>query len=372
MLSDGYPSQHTPIDAERGSSDDLLSKYQFELPERAIAQRPCESRDGSRLLSVMRSEEGSQDLAFTDLVDLLSPGDLVVVNDTQVLPARLSARKETSGGRLEILLIEPRADGSWAALVRPSSRVRPGTRVVLERRGDASAQRGPTLVVGDVLDNGRRVVTADQVDILDAASSWGEMPLPPYIHRETGPHGADLERYQTVFAAVPGAVAAPTAGLHFSEGVLASLRNKGVELARVTLHVGPGTFQPVRNEHIGEHSMHSEPYCVPPATADSIAACEARGGRLLAVGTTVCRSLESWHRAGRPADGKVRSTNLFLRPGHEARLELSLLTNFHLPGSTLLMLVASFLGRERTLNLYRQSVEKGYRFFSYGDAMLIL
>jgi S-adenosylmethionine:tRNA ribosyltransferase-isomerase len=184
-------------------------------------------------------------------------------------------------------------------------------------------------VVGDVLENGTRIVTADQMDILDAAASWGEMPLPPYIHREGGPIGADLERYQTVFAAVPGAVAAPTAGLHFSDAVLSRLRDKGVELSSVTLHVGPGTFQPVRSEYIAEHAMHSESYCVSLATADSIAACEAR-------------------------------------------LQLSLLTNFHLPESTLLMLVASFLGRQRTLSLYRQAVEKGYRFFSYGDAMLIL
>jgi S-adenosylmethionine:tRNA ribosyltransferase-isomerase len=372
MLSNGPPIQHTPVDAERGVNDELLSSYQFDLPEHAIAQQPTERRDGSRLLRVVRSEQGSRDLAFTDLADLLSPGDLVVVNNTQVLPARLSARKEASGGRVELLLIEPLSEGSWAALVRPSSRVRPGTRVVLERRGHLSTEVGPTLVVGDVLENGTRIVTADQMDILDAAASWGEMPLPPYIHREGGPIGADLERYQTVFAAVPGAVAAPTAGLHFSDAVLSRLRDKGVELSSVTLHVGPGTFQPVRSEYIAEHAMHSESYCVSLATADSIAACEARGGRILAVGTTVCRSLESWHRAGRPRDGKTRSTDLFLRPGHEARLQLSLLTNFHLPESTLLMLVASFLGRQRTLSLYRQAVEKGYRFFSYGDAMLIL
>jgi S-adenosylmethionine:tRNA ribosyltransferase-isomerase len=323
------------------------------------------------MLCVDRDAGTNQDRAFTDLCEFLSSGDLIVVNDTEVLPARLTARKVDSGGRVEVLLVEPVATAAWRALVRPSSRVKPGTRVALERRG-ATDPAGPVLVIGEVLEDGSRLVSCDEHDLSDLAVAWGEMPLPPYIDRSDGPHGPDLERYQTLFAATPGAVAAPTAGLHFSEPILERLRDQGVKLATVTLHVGPGTFQPVRSELIGDHAMHSERYCVPPSTAVLIKQCQGRGGRILAVGTTVCRSLESWHREGRPDDGKIRSTALFLRPGHGAELELSLLTNFHLPGSTLLMLVASFLGRDLALSLYRQAAEKGYRFFSYGDSMLIL
>ena len=371
MLSSAMSSKRPAPSGKVNPLDELLSSYDFELPPRLIAQEPSPKRDGARMLCVERTEGGSKDGFFTDLSGFLKKGDLIVVNDTKVLPARLTARKHDTGGRVEVLLVEPLLAGAWSALVRPSARVRPGTMVALERRGAAEAS-GPVLMVGDVLEDGRRRVSCESHDLTDLAMEWGEMPLPPYIDRSGGPQEPDLDRYQTLFAAAPGAVAAPTAGLHFSESVLQALKKQGVGLASVTLHVGPGTFQPVRSELVEAHSMHSERYCVPPSTASLIADCEGRGGRILAVGTTVCRSLESWHRAGRPVDGATRSTNLFLRPGHGPEVEMSLLTNFHLPGSTLLMLVASFLGRERALDLYRQAAEKGYRFFSYGDAMLIL
>ncbi len=354
------------------SVDQLRSGYEFDLDPSCIAQEPAESRDGSRLLSVSREDAGSSDLLFTDLPDLLGPSDLIVVNDTRVIPARLRGHREHTGGRVEILLVEPRGDGTWAALVRPSAKLKQGARVRLEAAGPSDSRGAPVVVIGSQLPDGRREVRAIGWDLGELAQTFGEMPLPPYIDRSDGARSEDALRYQTLFATELGAVAAPTAGLHFSEAVLARLDERGIERASVTLHVGPGTFQPVRCDRLAEHVMHTERYQVPVATAQKIQECEARGGRVLAIGTTVCRTLESWHRMGRPHDGAMRKTSLFLRPGHSANMRLSLLTNFHLPSSTLVMLVASFLGRERTLGLYRQAAEKGYRFFSYGDAMLIL
>ncbi len=354
--------------------DELLTSYHFDLPSRLIAQQPCSRRDASRLLSCSRHDGSCNDQQFSQLADLLERGDLLVVNDTRVIQARLCARKEHSGGAVEILLIEALTDGSWSALVRPSSRVRPGTRVVLQRRGidSVSAKPAPVLRVGEVRPDGSREIHSEGADLAELANFWGEMPLPPYIDRSGGPRSEDDERYQTIFARESGAVAAPTAGLHFSPAVLDSLRDRGIDVACVTLHVGPGTFTPVRNEQLSEHVMHSERYCVPADTAARIEQCETEGGRVVAVGTTACRSLESWHRLGRPSDGQWRTTDLFLRPGHGPSMNMALLTNFHLPGSTLLMLVAAFLGRETTLHLYGSAAEKGYRFYSYGDAMLIL
>lgn len=344
-------------------ADALVASYGFDLPPGQIAQRPADRRDGARLLIA----EGAVDATILDLPGLLAPGDLLVVNDTRVLPAKLDAVKAT-GGRVQLLLLHPLDGGAWEALVKPSAKLRPGTTVRLRRRGEAG--EGPRLVIGADLGGTRRIEPLDEP--LDEAllEAWGEMPLPPYIEREA-PDPEDRERYQCVFADAPGAMAAPTAGLHFSEPLLAALAARGVELARVTLHVGAGTFGPVRSTTLAGHPMHAERYRVPPGTADAVAAVEARGGRLVAVGTTACRSLESWHRAGRPSDGAWRSTELFLHPGNPPQLPLGLLTNFHLPGSTLLMLVAAFLGRERALALYDTAVQRGYRFYSYGDALLI-
>jgi S-adenosylmethionine:tRNA ribosyltransferase-isomerase len=346
--------------------DQLVASYAYDLPAGSIAQTPAERRHDARLLVVGEAVEQRR---IADLPELLSPGDLLVVNDTRVLPVRLFARKPT-GGAVEILLLRPTTDGGWQALVKPSSKVRPGTVVTLRRRG--SEGEGPSIRVGEILGEGTRAVQGESSPLdEDLLNAWGELPLPPYIDRESlSP--ADRTRYQTVFAAHPGAVAAPTAGLHFSEELLTRLRARGIQIAQVTLHVGPGTFRPVRTDTLAEHPMHAESYRVPHATAQAVRDAEQRGGRIIAVGTTSCRSLEAWHRAGRPTDGAWRQTDLFLHPGAPAQLALSLLTNFHLPSSTLLMLVASFLGRERALALYEDALAAGYRFYSYGDAMLIL
>lgn len=349
------------------SPDLLLSSYDFALPASSIAQVPAERRDGSRLLVARRDGAGHEGRAFTDLTSLLSPGDLLVVNDTKVLPARLTARRDT-GGAVRLLALAPQADG-WRCMVKPSAKVKPGESITLVDR--ATDEAGPRIVVGEVLDGGARLVRAEDGDLPSLMERWGEMPLPPYIER-AAPDAADRERYQTLFAAHEGAVAAPTAGLHFTPDILAALAARDISHACVTLHVGAGTFAPVRVEELDRHAMHTEPYAVPPATAEAIAATEARGGRIVCVGTTSARSLESWHRAGRPTDGALRPTDLFLHPGDPPTLDFALLTNFHLPKSTLVVLVASILGRERTLALYRHAVDAGYRFFSYGDACLFL
>lgn len=349
--------------------DDLLSGYSFELPNDRIAQHPPRRRDEARLLVVDRSAGGQRDLSFQHLPDLLDPGDLLVVNDVRVSPARLYTRKST-GGLVEVLVLHPLADGARLALVRGSAKIQPGTNLRVTRRGDGAL--GPSLIIGDVLGAGRSVRVADPtVKLSTVLEDWGEMPLPPYIAREQS-DPRDRDRYQTVFAREGGAAAAPTAGLHFTAEVLQRLEDRGVGLARVTLDVGAGTFRPVQTERLSDHPMHAERYVVPPETAAAVEDTERRGGRVVAVGTTSCRSLESWHRLGRPQDGLPRETRLFLRPGDPPQLDLGLITNFHLPKSTLIALVASFLGRERTLALYRHALDAGYRFYSYGDASILL
>jgi len=343
--------------------DALLSSYRFELDPGRIAQHPPQRRGDSRLLVVNRATGEVHHGSFDGLDDFLAPGDLLVLNDSRVLPARLWARKPT-GGRVEILLLDSLGRTAWSALVRPSARVRPGTEVTVFRRGED--WRGPKLLIGEAEGEGTRRVEGVTGDLLDC---WGEMPLPPYIDRSDGPELDDRSRYQTVYARCDGSVAAPTAGLHFTERHLDRLADRGVSRAHVTLHVGAGTFAPLRTERLDEAELHEEYYCVPTATAEAASGCS---GRLVAVGTTGCRTLESWHRVGRPEDGALRPTRLFLHPGDPPRLPMSLLTNFHLPGGSLVTLVAAFLGRERTLELYRQAIDLDYRFYSYGDAMLIL
>ncbi len=346
--------------------DQLVASYAFDLPEGAIAQRPTASRHEARLLV---PGDPTRHAAIADLPDLLAPGDLLVVNDTRVLPVRLFARKST-GGAVQILLLEPLAQGGWSAMVKPSAKVKAGTLVRLVRRG--ADEEGPLLRIRAATGEGTRAVEGVEQAIDEALlARWGELPLPPYIDRSEA-LAEDGERYQTVFAEHAGAVAAPTAGLHFSPELLTRLHARSIQIARVTLHVGPGTFQPVRSNTLAGHAMHAESYRVPLETARAVEAAEVRASRIVAVGTTSCRSLEAWHRAGRPTDSAWRRTNLFLHPGAPPELPLSLLTNFHLPGSTLLMLVSSLLGRERTLALYGEALAAGYRFYSYGDAMLIL
>ena len=331
--------------------------FSYPLPEELIADRPLPRRGASRLLALDGATGATQDLAFDDLGSLLRPGDLLVLNDTRVLPARLRGRK-ASGGACEILLERLLDERRFLAQARASKGFSPGARIALP--GNATA-----------------VVIARRDDLvefeLDRAAlpyfeAEGSVPLPPYVARE--PDAGDRERYPTVYANVPGAVAAPTAGLHFDQETLASLERAGVSLARVTLHVGAGTFMPLRVETLEDHRMHAERICVPAECVADVAAARGRGGRVIAVGTTVVRALESAAAGGQlaPFDGE---TALFIRPGHRFRAVDALLTNFHLPESTLLVLVSAFAGRERVLAAYAEAVRAGYRFYSYGDATLL-
>ena len=332
-------------------------EFEFVLPERLIAQHPPERRGASRLLHV--HDGVLEDRLFADMVQLVSPNDVLVLNDTRVIKARLFGSKE-SGGKIEVLVERVLNAHEVLAQVRASHSPRAGSRLVLA--GTLAAE-----VLGREGEFFRLRFAASE-DVLDLLERHGQLPLPPYI---THPAEAeDEQRYQTVFAKTAGAVAAPTAGLHFDEAMLQALRDKGVRIAWVTLHVGAGTFQPVRAEHIHEHSMHSERYEIPPATVDAIAETRARKGRVIAVGTTSLRALESAADSGGLRAGSGE-TDIFITPGYRFRMVDVLLTNFHLPRSTLLMLVCAFAGMDAMLEAYRHAVEKEYRFFSYGDAMLI-
>jgi S-adenosylmethionine:tRNA ribosyltransferase-isomerase len=340
-----------------------ISDFDYPLPEELIAQVPVTPRDASRLL-VLGPAGSPEHRAFTELPALLGRGDLLVWNDTRVIPARLVGRKE-SGGRVELLLCEPLAGGlgrSWRAMGQASKPIRAGAVLAFE---------GLSARVDVVEGEGFYEVTLDREGpaLVEALARAGRIPLPPYIRRD--PTAADAERYQTIWAREPGSAAAPTAGLHFTPEVLAALAARGVERAAVTLHVGPGTFLPVRGDDLDAHRMHAERYTVPAETAAALAACRARGGRVVAVGTTTLRTLESAVRGGvlQPGDGR---TELFIRPGHVFQAADALVTNFHLPRSTLLVLVCAFGGMDRVLRAYREAVDRRYRFFSYGDAMLLL
>ncbi len=300
--------------------------------------------------------------AFRDFPSLVEPGDVVVVNDSRVFPARLLARRR-GGGEAEVLLVHREADGSWRALVRPGARIRAGAVLALEG--------GDVIEVVEHLDSGeRRVRLAGEGGPEAVLARRGRVPLPPYIARE--PTEQDRERYQTVYAREDGSVAAPTAGLHFTPTVLAALEARGASIARVTLHVGPGTFRPVTAADPAGHVMDAEAYRVPEATAAAIGAARERGGRVWAVGTTVLRTLESAATAARTVTAGAGRTTLFVRPGFTFRVADRLLTNFHLPRSTLLMLVCAFAGTDATLAAYREAVARRYRFYSYGDAMAVL
>jgi S-adenosylmethionine:tRNA ribosyltransferase-isomerase len=355
-----------------------IDDYDYPLPPGRIAQRPVEPRDASRLLVLERSTGNRRDARFPEIVDVLAPGDLLVVNDTRVFPARLFATGE-DGGRVEFLLTRPadtdepeRASGTeWWALARPSRRARPGRRLAIVARAGTDA-------AVEVVEEAEAGVRRIRLDVPDDPWDWitehGHMPLPPYIHRPDDP--ADRDRYQTVYARRRGAVAAPTAGLHFTPELLNQLERRGIGRATVTLHVGPGTFRPVAAERVEDHAMEGEWYEVPAATAEALARARAAGGRIVAVGTTTVRALESAAavrgRTAGLAGGVSGWTDLTIVPGHEFRLVDTMVTNFHLPRSSLLLLVAAFAGRERVLDAYGHAVEAGYRFYSYGDAMLIV
>lgn len=337
----------------------LTSDFDYELPPESIAQEPA-PRGESRLLVLDRTGP-ERHARVRDLPRLLRPGDLLVVNDTRVIPARLFGRRVPGGGRLELLLLERVGEREWDALAKPGRRAQPGT--VLEFETGLRAE-----VTAKEEDGRHRLLFSEPVE--GHLDRLGHVPLPPYIHRSDTDE--DRERYQTVFADRPGAVAAPTAGLHFTAGLLREIAAAGVEIARVTLHVGIGTFKPVSAERIEEHRMDRERYEVSPEAAEAVRRARAEGRRVVAVGTTVVRTLESAAQAG---EGEVRagegSTELFITPGFRFQVVDALLTNFHLPRSTLLMLVSAFAGRERVLAAYGEAVREGYRFYSYGDAMLV-
>lgn len=338
-----------------------LADYDYDLPAAAIAQAPPETRDGARLLVIDRAAGTLADRHVAELPALLRAGDCLVVNDSRVIPARVLA--EDAGGRpVELLFLEPVTPSRWRALVRPGRRCRPGGRLSV---GDAR------LDVLAVDDDGARVVELAGGRVEDLLAAHGLPPLPPYIARHAKPAAEDWERYQTVYAREPGSVAAPTAGLHLSAAVLDALRARAIEVHAVTLHVGPATFRPVTAASVETHALPPERATVSPATAAAVTAARRQGRRVVAVGTTVTRTLESAATAEgmvAPLDGHATVT---IRPGHRFRAVDALLTNFHLPRSSLLILVAAFAGRERILAAYRHAVAGGYRFYSYGDATLI-
>lgn len=337
------------------------SDFDYELPGHLIAHYPASRRTGSRLLVVDPASEAMDDLHFTDLSTLLSPGDLLVLNDTKVIPARLYGRKST-GGFVEVMVERLLGDDAALVQTRASKAVRPGQRIDVD---------GPDPVTLEVVDEQQAFRVVRRVDggsFLAMLERAGHVPLPPYIQRPD--ETVDRDRYQTVFARAPGAVAAPTASLHFDEAYLEALRDRGVHLAWMTLHVGAGTFQPLRGSDIRAQRLHREWMRVPAETVEAMAQARRRGGRVVAVGTTVCRALETWAGAGRPPEFQGE-TDLFIMPGFSFSAVDALLTNFHLPRSSLLMLVCAFAGTRRTLAAYRHAVARRYRFYSYGDAMFI-
>ncbi len=333
------------------------AEFSYLLPEALIADRPLPSRGASRLLALDGGTGAIRDLQFRDLGSLLAPGDLLVLNDTRVLPARLRGRK-ASGGACELLLERILGGRRFLAQARASKGVRPGTRIELP---------GGAVAVAICRHGELHEFELDR-DALPFFEAEGSVPLPPYVAREAEP--ADRERYQTVYAEVPGAVAAPTAGLHFEDEALGRLQKDGVSIAKLTLHVGAGTFTPLRSEEIDAHRMHAERICVPEETVAAIGVAHHRGKRVVAVGTTVVRALEA-AAAGGTLEPCERETDIFIRPGHRFRVVDALLTNFHLSESTLLVLVAAFAGRERVLAAYHHAIAGRYRFYSYGDAMFV-
>ncbi|MBD2112726.1 MULTISPECIES: tRNA preQ1(34) S-adenosylmethionine ribosyltransferase-isomerase QueA [Cyanophyceae] len=366
MCNSSNLAPETDPRAQSPSDEYSLAAYQYSLPPEIIAQTPVTPRDSSRLL-VVDSPTTHRHHHFRDLPTLLQPGDLLVLNDTRVIPARLPGYKP-SGAQVEVFLLEDQGDNQWLALVRPGRRLKPGATVHFgpnPNQPDLIAQ----VLATDPETNGRLLKFEPQGNesLLDLFERLGEVPLPPYITDRA----ASPEQYQTVYAEAPGAVAAPTAGLHFTPELFERLEEKGVGRSHITLHVGVGTFRPVEADNILDHKMHGEWIDVSPETVAQINATKARGGRVIAVGTTVVRALEGAAQGGelQPYQGKV---NLFIYPGYRYRAIDGLITNFHLPGSSLLMLVSALIGRERLLGLYETAIQHDYRFYSFGDAMLVL
>ena len=343
-----------------------VAELDYDLPPHLIAQTPAEARDSARLLVVERSGDGLADRTFADLPGLLRAGDCLVVNDSRVIPARVMAQTAEGGAAVELLFVEPAEGGRWRSLVKPGRRCRPGA--VLHVGGE----RGVRLRVIGVEPDGARLVERIGDGTLEALmEAHGVPPLPPYIARHAKPGPEDGERYQTVYARVPGSIAAPTAGLHFTPALIEQLRARRIEVHALTLHVGPATFRPMKHPVVEAHVLPPERAVLEPATARAVSAAKAAGRRVIAVGTTVTRTLES-AAAGDGVSAMEGAADVFITPGHRFRVVDGLVTNFHLPRTTLLVLAAAFAGRERLLAAYAHAVRAGYRFYSYGDAMLIL
>lgn len=358
--------------------DLLLKSYNYHLPRKNIAQFPADKRDESRLLVFHRQSGNIEHKLFHDIIDFMKPGDLLVLNDTKVFPARLQGRKET-GGKTEVFLLEfpstiaPKKEGQkWFtakgnALLKSSKRPRPGTRIYFSKSFFCDVikhlEMGKSLI---------EIYYPAGCELIETIKQYGQVPLPPYIDRQQGTTDEDLKRYQTVYASSPGAVAAPTAGLHFTESLLDTIRHKGVQIAEITLHVGYGTFAPVRVENISNHAIHEEYLRISGETASLINATKETGGKIWAVGTTTVRALEHSADENNNVTGLDNWCDLYITPGYRFRIVDNLITNFHLPQSSLLFLVSALCGREQLLNCYQEAINCDYRFYSYGDAMVII
>ncbi len=337
-----------------------LSDFNYELPQELIAQTPLKNRDESRLLVYNMKDKSVVDSQFKHIIDYLEPGDCLVINDSKVLPARLMGKKTDTGAEVEVLLLADKGENTWEAIVRPGKKLRVGANITFNERLCGT--------ITDVLDDGNRYIkfeyTGNFYEILDEI---GQMPLPPYIKEKL----QDRDRYQTVYAKDLGSAAAPTAGLHFTNELLKTIEEKGIIVKHVTLHVGLGTFRPVKVDNILEHHMHSEFYTCPQDTVDAINKAKAEGHRVIAVGTTSCRTLEGVYAKHNKLIADSGNTDIFIYPGFKFNVIDALITNFHLPESTLLMLISALAGREEILRIYKHAVDERYRFFSFGDAMFI-
>ena len=337
------------------------SDFYYDLPEELIAQEPLKKRDESRLMVLDKNNGEIKHKHFYDIVDMIKPGDALILNDTRVLPARLYGVKEGTGGAIEFLLLNKHSLDTWEVILKPGRRAKPGARFVFGE-GKLKAE------ILDVINDGNRLVKFEYDGVFEnILDELGEMPLPPYITKKL----EDKDIYQTVFAKHNGSAAAPTAGLHFTPELLDAVKAKGVNIGYVTLHVGLGTFRPVKADEIADHKMHSEFYVLPEETAQLINETKARGGRIISVGTTATRTLETAGLGGMPLKASSGWTDIFIYPGKKFNVIDALITNFHLPESTLIMLVSALAGKENVLNAYNEAVREKYRFFSFGDAMFI-
>ena len=338
-----------------------LKDFKYDLPEELIAQDPLEDRSSSRLMVLHKDTGRIEHKIFRDIIDYLNPGDCLVINDTKVIPARLMGIKEDTGATIEVLLLKRNADDVWECLVKPGKKARIGARIVF----------GEGLLVGeivDVIEDGNRMIKFHYEGIFEEIlDKLGQMPLPPYITHKL----QDKNRYQTVYARNEGSAAAPTAGLHFTKELLEKIKEKGVNVVSITLHVGLGTFRPVKVDKIEEHHMHTETFNISKEAADTINRTRAAGGRVIAVGTTSCRTLESAATDDGTIPARSGDTDIFIYPGYKFKAIDCLITNFHLPESTLIMLVSALAGRDNIMNAYETAVKERYRFFSFGDAMFI-